>query len=372
MTAWLWGILLTGAMCQAQQSPTTGQLFASSSRALEAGRHEEAERGFLEVLRREPSNIGALGNLGVLYSRTDQPAKAIAAYQRALKRAPAEPGLLLNLALAHFKIDDFAAAKPLLVRLEPIAGARHAQARELLAIARLQTGETAAAMAALEQLAAAPQPSPAVLHFLALGYIKQRNPAKASPVVRRLFDSLPPARAHYFEGRIWYDAAVFEKALESYTKAAAAEPLLPGLALETGKTHVSLRNAGLAEKSLRAALAENPNDVETRYFLGALLVQNGKPEEGAPLLDHVRSQRPDLWGTYFYLGKAKLALNRPAEAVPLLQAAARRAPRESAVQYQLARALQASGRAVEAKQVFELVKKLGARPEPLVLGRDSN
>ncbi len=355
------------SLCLAQPPPPTGEVFASAARALQSGRYDAAEREFLEVLKREPGHVGALGNLGVLYSRTGQPSRAIDVYRRALKLAPGEPGLLLNLSLAYFKIEEFASAKPLLEQLEPKAGARQAQARELLAIARLQTGETEAAVTALAALAGAAQPSPAVLQFLALGHIRQGARAKADAVMERLFESLPPASARYFEGRIWYDAALFEKALESYEKAAAAEPYLPGLALETGKTLISLRRGGEAERKLRAALLENAaGDAETLYFLGALLVQNGKPAEGVPLLEQARARRPNLWGTYFYLGKAKLALNRPAEAVALLAEAARRSPSEPAVQYQLARALQASGRATEAREAFERVRKLGSKPEPLV------
>ncbi len=368
MTARWCGVLAAALLCQGQ-APTTEQLFVSSSQLLQRGEHEQAERGFLEVLKREPANIGALGNLGVLYSRTDHPLKAIDVYQRALKLAPAEPGLLLNLALAYLKLDDFARAKPLLAKLAPMAGARQAQARELLAITQMQTGETAAAVATLEELAGAGKPSTAVLHFLALGHVKQGDKAKATSVIERLFAALPPARAHYLEGRIWYDAALFEKALESFQKAASAEADLPGLALETGKTQISLRNAELAERSLRAAVAENPSNLEALYFLGALLAQGGQPAEGAAMLEKVRARRPDLWGASYYLGKAKLAVNRPAEAVPLLEEAARRSPREAAVHYQLARALQAAGRGAEARQVFARVKTLqtGGAAEPLVI-----
>lgn len=351
---------------------TTEQIFISASQSLQAGRLAEAEQGFLEVLKREPSNIGALGNLGVIYSRGEQPTKAIGVYQRALKLAPGEPGLLLNLGLAYLKIDDFANAKPLFAQLAPRPGSRQVQARELLAITQLQTGEIAPALTTLAELAAAPSPSTGVLHFLALGHLKQGDKQKAAAVLDRLFASLPPARGHYLQGRVWYDAAVFDNALASFTKAAAIDPTLPGLALETGKTQLSLRNAAAAEQSLRAAHAANPNDAETTYFLGALLVQNGKPAEGAPLLAKVRAQRPDLWGTAYYLGKASLALGRAAAAIPMLQEALRHSPRESAVHYQLARAFQAAGRTAEAKQTFAALRKLQsgaetAPPEPSIL-----
>ena len=142
--------------------------------------------------------------------------------------------------------------------------------------------------------------------------------------------------------------------MASFERAAQIDPQLPGLALETGKTQVSLRHTTAALEQLRKALP----DVEAQYFLGALLVQEGQYEEAAPLLKAVTEARPDLWGTHYYLGKAQLALGRPAAALPLLQKAATRAPAESAVQYQLARALQALGRKGEAQQAFARVARL--------------
>ena len=110
-------------------------------------------------------------------------------------------------------------------------------------------------------------------------------------------------------------------------------------------------------------------DVEARYFLGALLVQQGQNEEGAKLLKEVQVARPDLWGTAYYLGKAQLSMGKPAAALPLLSEAARRAPNEAPVQYQLARTLQSLGRKAEAAQAFARVSRLQAanNPESIVM-----
>ena len=123
---------------------------------------------------------------------------------------------------------------------------------------------------------------------------------------------------------------------------------------------MSLRNTSAALEQLRRA-AQVSEDVESKYFLGALLVQEGQYEEAAPLLKSVTGSRPDLWGTHYFAGKAQLALGRAAAALPLLQKAAARAPSEAAVQYQLARALQALGRKAEAQQAFARVARLKAQ-----------
>jgi len=322
------------------QGQATPQIFADAAQALQANRLPEAEAGFKEVLRREPNNLSALGNLGVLYSRQSKPALAIETYQRALRLAPNEPGLLLNLGLAHLKLDDYSKAKPLFARLST------PQARELHAICQLQTGEVAAAIAALEQLT----PTPAVYHFLSLAYVKQQDLPRAEATLAKLYSVLPAAQAHYLEGRVWYDAALFDKALASFEQS--------GNTLEIGKTLVSLRRPAEAAAALRRALADNPNDIEAQYFLGALLVQENEPKPAIPLLTSVTTARPDLWGTHYYLGKAQLLLGNAKAALPLLETAAKRAPDEAPVHYQVGRALQALGRPAEARLAFARVAKL--------------
>lgn len=339
------------------QSVSMEQIFAAAAADLQAGRHAEAETGFLRVLRSEPNNLGALGNLGVLYSRQNRPQRAVETYQRALRLLPNEPGLLLNLGLAQLKLDRYGLAKPLFAQLAKSPSFRQRQAQELLAICQLQTGETALAMSGLEQLATRLDVSPGVYHFLALGYVKQKDLPRAQAVLEKLYTVLPVAQAHYLEGRVWYDSALFERALESFNKAAAADAALPGLALETGKTLISLRDNAAALEKLRQA----GDSVEARYFLGALLVQEGGYAEAKPMLTAVREARPDLWGTLYYLGKAELALGHAEAAVPMLQQAARRAPGESAVAYQLGRALQALGRKAEAREAFARVARLKAQ-----------
>ena len=59
-------------------------VFDRAVRALAANDYQTAERGFQSVLRQEPRNVAALGNLGVIYSRTGRADQAITSYRRAL------------------------------------------------------------------------------------------------------------------------------------------------------------------------------------------------------------------------------------------------------------------------------------------------
>src|SRR5438132_12955260 len=78
-------------------------IFQRAVAALSAGDYASAEQGFRSVLKSEPNNIGALGNLGVVYSRANRLSDAAETYRRALRLAPSDKGLLLNLGLVEFR-----------------------------------------------------------------------------------------------------------------------------------------------------------------------------------------------------------------------------------------------------------------------------
>src|ERR1035441_2412091 len=93
------------------------EVFDGAVRALAAGDYETAERGFQSVLRAEPRNVAALGNLGVVYSHTNRADQAIAVYRRALQLSPDDKAILLNLGLVYLRQEAHSKALPLFARV---------------------------------------------------------------------------------------------------------------------------------------------------------------------------------------------------------------------------------------------------------------
>jgi Flp pilus assembly protein TadD len=328
--------------------------FNSAAAALSRGDLSSAEQGFRRVLKSQPNNIGALGNLGVIYSRTGRTREAIGVYQQAMRHAPNDPGLLLNLGLAHLKEENHAAARPLFERLVT-AHPGNTRARELLATTLVYTNDAAKAMPILESLPS----SPSVFYLLGLANLKLGNPEKAR---QYLDESLPaamtPAQAAMLRGKAHYDATLFDDAIREYRKARELDPTVPGVSLELARALVSIRDNEAAETELRGILKAQPKDAEAAYLLGALLVLQGKEGEAEPLLQMSRAAHPDAWGSYFYLGRAKLQASNAKAAVPLLEKASELNPDESAVLYQLSRALKAVGRDAESRKAAARVAEL--------------
>ena len=105
---------VSGLLCAAD---ALQPVFQKAVAALSSGNYPAAEAGFQQVLKTAPNHVGALGNLGVVYSRTSRPDKAIAVYQRALRIAPQDRGLMLNLGLTYIKQESFTDALPLFEKL---------------------------------------------------------------------------------------------------------------------------------------------------------------------------------------------------------------------------------------------------------------
>lgn len=334
-------------------------IFDQAARALAAGDYAAAERGFQAVLREQPDNVGAIGNLGIIYARTNRADLAIAAYQRALRISPDDEPILLNLGIVYWKQESYARALPYFTRVVALDPG-HRQARQLLAVCRLYTGQAAAAISELESLRAANPRDEQTLFWLGFAQLKNNNPQAAHAVFEQMFAVAGPARAQFLLGRASYEAALFGEAEESFFAVRRLDPAYPGLHLELGKLYISQRKTDEAIRELKLALQENADNEEAGYFLGSLLVQENRYAEGLPYLEHAKELKPDSWAVYFYLGKAKLLLEHPTEAVALLERAVTLNMEDATAQYLLGRALKAAGRPADAARAFQRASELKA------------
>ena len=84
----------------AQAARDPQKLFEAGEAALRAGRLDDAERAFRQVLAINPGVAGAYANLGVIHMRRKQWPQALEMLHKAEKLAPDIVGIRLNLGLA--------------------------------------------------------------------------------------------------------------------------------------------------------------------------------------------------------------------------------------------------------------------------------
>jgi tetratricopeptide (TPR) repeat protein len=152
------------------------------------------------------------------------------AYRRALLISPDDEPILLNLGLAYLKQDSNAQALPYFARVVAI-DPQHRQARQLLAVCRLYTGQVASAIHDLEELKTANPSDEQLLFLLGFAYLKSGDSPRAKTIFDRMFQVAGPARAQFLLGRACYEAALFAQSEESFLEVLKVDPNYPGLHL---------------------------------------------------------------------------------------------------------------------------------------------
>src|SRR5581483_9500530 len=351
-------LFLCGVLAWAA-SETVQAIFDQAVKALAAGNYAAAEQGFQSVLKQEPSNVGAIGNLGILYARTNRADKAVAEYQQALRLSPNDEAILLNLGIVYLKQELHTRALPYFARVTAI-DPHNLQARQLLDVCRIYTGQLSAAIEDLQDLKSISPNNEQLLFLLGFAYLKDGDGKTAQTVFQKMLNVASPAQAQFLLGRASYEAALFPQAEESFLEVHRLDPNFPGLHLALGKLYISQRRTDDASRELKLALKENPSDEDADYFLGSLLVRESRDAEGVPYLEKAKNLKPDSWAVYLYLGRAKLHLGQKAHAVALLQRAVELNPDDANAQYQLGRALLSDGQKTAAEQAFDRSRTLKA------------
>ncbi len=352
-------LLLCGLLADAASEPAQAT-FDHAVEALSAADYSAAEQGFQAVLKQQPNNVGAVGNLGILYARTNRIDKAIAEYQRALRLSPNDEPILLNLGIVYLKEELHSRALPYFQRVL-IIDPRNGQARQLLDVCRLYTGQVLPALHDLKALAQENPHDQQVLFLLGFAYLKDGDSKAAQTIFHQMFEQAGAARAQFLFGKASYEAALFPQAEESFLEVLRSDPQFPGAHLELGKVYISERRTDDAIKQLREALRADASNQEANYFLGSLLVRENQDEQGIAYLEEAKRLKPDSYAVYLYLGRAKLHLGRPAEAVALLQKAVELNPDDASAQYTLGRALKSSGQEAAATIAFTRARSINAR-----------
>jgi tetratricopeptide (TPR) repeat protein len=100
------------------------------------GLYEEAIADFAEVLSQHPGNSAALNNRGNIFLQQGKVEQALEAYGQAEAQAPNDPGIKVNLAMAHYRAGDLEAARKKLAeakRIDPAVAERNERLANMLA-----------------------------------------------------------------------------------------------------------------------------------------------------------------------------------------------------------------------------------------------
>lgn len=255
------------------------QVFAAGEVALRAGKLDEAERDFQQVVAMNPEVAGAYANLGVIHMRRKQWSKALVALQKAEKLAPDVAGIRLNIGLVYFRQNDFARAiRPFETVVKDAPNSY--QARYLLGLCYFFNDRWTDTIEMMEPLW--PQASSQLNYLYVLEHAadKAKNTALEERAAARLVEvGEGSAEFHLLMGKAHLNRGEYDDAVKELETAAKADPKLPFVHFNMGLAYSHKQDYERARIEFQKDIVIEP-DVPFAYEqLGSLEATVGNEEE---------------------------------------------------------------------------------------------
>jgi tetratricopeptide (TPR) repeat protein len=329
------------------------QLLQAGAEALNAGRLDEAERDFRQVVAANPQVGGAYANLGVVYMKRKQWAKALEFLRKAEHLMPQVAGIRLNIGLAYYKQNDFLKAIPpfeSVVRDQPDA----LQPRYLLGLCYFFAERWADAADTLEPLWAQESGQLSYLYVLSIAAHragKKELDDKATAQLIKAGEGSP--EFHLFMGKAHLNREQYDLALADFQAAAQANPTLTFVHFNLGLTYLKMqayehsRDEFLKDASIEPDLALNYDELGDVY---SLMQQDSDAEKS---YREALRRDPRLVNSYVGLAKVYQRQEKYQRALSAIDSAAKLEPGRTDVHYLRGQVLIHMGRKDEGKKELE-------------------
>jgi tetratricopeptide (TPR) repeat protein len=229
-----------------------------------------------QVVEAQPTLTAAWFNLAYAYTGLHKQAEAVASYRKALALDPNLFEARLNLGILLIQLNDPQAA---LEHLEKAATLKpdHLRAQLYYGRALALTGQTERA-------------------------------EKQYQTVLRIDPKL--ASAHYDLGQLYLQQKRYQEALDSFQKASERDPTLSQAQLGMALAVEGLKDEVNAAGHFEQYLAARPDDLETRFHLARLYLEQGKNQQAYEGLQSVYRLKPETPGLAAALGDVCALLKR--------------------------------------------------------------
>jgi len=337
--------------------------FQLGQEALSSGKLDEAERDFRAVLAADPKSGAAYANLGVVYMRRKQWAKALEMLHEAEHRMPQVAGIRLNIGLAYYRQNEYdQAIAPFesVVREQPDAS----QPRYLLGLCYFFAERWADAATILEPLWAQESghlPYLYVLSNAAHRAQKKELDERATTQLMKIGDGSP--EYHLFVGKYHLNLGQLDDALKEFRTAAEANPNLAFVHFNLGLTYVkkqdydNARAEFLKDAEIEPDLGLNYDQLGDVYWL---LQQDSKAEDSYRA---ALRRDPRLVNSRLGLAKIYQRQKRFSRALEEADAAKKIDPERTDVHYLRGRLLMDMGRKQEGKEELAQAERLRQKQE---------
>jgi tetratricopeptide (TPR) repeat protein len=329
------------------------RLFQAGQDALNQGRLDQAERDFRQVLAANPQVGGAYANLGVVYMRRKQWAKALDMLRRAERLMPQVAGIRLNIGLAYYRQNEFLKAIPpfeSVVRDQPDA----LQPRHLLGLCYFFTDRWADAAATLEPLWAQESGQLSYLYVLSIA---------AHRAGRKELDEMATAQLikagegspefHLFMGKAHLNLEQYDMALADFQAAAQANPKLTFVHFNLGLAYLKKQDYEHARDEFLKDAAVEPDLALNYEELGDVYSLMQEDSEAVKSYREALRRDPSLVNSYVGLAKAYQRQEKYQQALSAIDAAGKLDTGRTDIHYVRGQVLIHLGRKEEGKKEME-------------------
>jgi tetratricopeptide (TPR) repeat protein len=347
-----------GAPAASSVQENVAQIFQHGQDALAHGQLDDAERDFRSVLAADPKAGGAFANLGVVYMRRKQWAKALEMLHSAEKLMPQVAGIRLNIGLAYYRQSEYVKATPpfeSVVRDQPEA----VQPRYLLGLCYFFAERWADAATTLEPLWAQESGQLPYLYVLSnaahRAHLKEIDDRATGQLIK-IGDGSPEYRL--FVGKYHLNLEEYDLALTEFQAAADADPKLPFVHFNLGLTYLKkqdyehARDEFLKDAAVEPDLALNYDELGDVY---SLMQENDNAEKS-----YREALRRDARLTNSHIGLVKIYEHegKYSQALAEVDAAGKLEPARTDIHYLRGQALIHLGRKEEGKKELEAAVRI--------------
>lgn len=325
------------------------KLFEAGEAALHAGKLDEAEHEFRQVLAITPGVAGAYTNLGVIHMRRKQWPQALAMLHKAEKLAPDMAGIRLNIGLVYYRQRDFLAAiEPFASVVQQTPGSY--QGRYLLGFCYFFNSRWADTVATLEPLWEQVSASDQLNYLYVLGraaeiskntaleeraYARMAEIGQGTPVYRMIIGKAHLNRGelddavrelegaaqadpklplvHYYLGMTYVRKQDYERARVEFHKDLTVEPDAAFTYEQLGKVEFTLQNEGEAAKDFGRAVKLDPGLVESRMGLAKIAERRREYLAALAQLDEIIRLDKNNTSSHYLRGQVLLQIGHEKE-----------------------------------------------------------
>jgi tetratricopeptide (TPR) repeat protein len=290
-----------------------------------SGQFEAAATAYEEFLRRQPRNIEALSNLGVVLVQLGRFDDAIGSYRKALELSYLNVPIRMNLALAYYKAGRCAEAVP---EFDAVLATNPQQAsvQILKGDCLVQAGDYRGAVTLLAPLEATLGGERVFNYVYGMALLQNKQTEQGLAQIDRILKDGDSPEAHLMLGLSQRTAGDLAAARDEFKKAVDGNPGLPLAHSLYGQALLSTGDRDGARRAFEQELTTNPGDFESNLYLGVILKEDAQLDAAEEKFRRALQLRASDPGVRYQLATVHLGRNENEQALALLEPLVRETP----------------------------------------------